>query len=231
MDDYLRKNSDYWQKGYVAENVESWVFRPYGRILAAELGMDGSGGEKLMDFGCGQGAAMAFFKRKGFDVYGVDISETDIAAARTLMPDIHDHFHVANLKPNEDDLFFGGGFDVIVSIQSLYYYTNTDFDVRMKTLNNMLKPGGYVYFTMMGKKCWFYDHATEVEDGLHRIDIETPRIKYENYYIMFADDEEDLKTKFSMFEPLHVGFYSYKTREDEGTDFHYTFFGRKPKEA
>jgi len=33
MSDYLKKNEEYWAKGYEAENVESFVFRPYGRIF------------------------------------------------------------------------------------------------------------------------------------------------------------------------------------------------------
>lgn len=227
-DEYLRKNSEYWQKGYVAENVESWVFRPYGRILAAQFGIDGSKGEKLLDFGCGQGAALHFFKRKGFDVYGVDISKPDLDVARRKMPDIADHFQEIGLKPTKDQRFFGGNFDVIVSIQSLYYYTDSDFAVRMQTLYDMMKPGGFVYFTMMGTKCWFFDYATPAGDGLYRIDITTSRVRYKDYYILFVKDETDLKAKFKMFEPIHIGFYSYKTREDEGTDYHYTFFGRKP---
>ncbi len=42
MDEYLKKNHEHWVKGHSAENVESFVFRPYARILKYEFGMDGS---------------------------------------------------------------------------------------------------------------------------------------------------------------------------------------------
>ena len=32
-----------------------------------DFGLDGRGGERLLDFGCGQGLAIDFFARKGFD--------------------------------------------------------------------------------------------------------------------------------------------------------------------
>lgn len=54
---YLEKNSDYWQGIYDAPNVESFIFRMYGRILRFDYGIDGSGGEKVFDFGMGQGGA------------------------------------------------------------------------------------------------------------------------------------------------------------------------------
>ena len=34
---YLNKNSKYWEKGYHAPNVESFVFRFYGRILVNDF--------------------------------------------------------------------------------------------------------------------------------------------------------------------------------------------------
>lgn len=119
-DEYLHKLSEYWQKGYVAANVESWVFRLYGRILAAQLGMGSSKGEKLLDFGCGQCAALQFFKRKGFDVYRVDISQPGLEVARQRMPDIADHFQEIGLTPTKNQRLLGGNFEEIVSIQSLY---------------------------------------------------------------------------------------------------------------
>src|SRR5208283_5150405 len=99
MEEYLEKNHDYWQKGYQAENVESFVFRPYGVVFKAELGIDGSKHEKCLDFGCGQGAALGFFKKKGFDVYGVDISQVDIECCKQKMPEISEHFAVIDPKP------------------------------------------------------------------------------------------------------------------------------------
>jgi len=48
--DYLKKNKDYWKKGYNAENVDHNVSRFYGRILKPDFKIRGDG-EKLVEFG------------------------------------------------------------------------------------------------------------------------------------------------------------------------------------
>lgn len=227
MSDYLSKNYEYWSKGYDAGNVESHVFRMFGRILKYEFGIDGKKNEKTLDFGCGQGATSFFFKRNGFDVYGVDISEKDINVAKNAMPDVASHFEVIPAKPDTNDIFFGGQFDLITAVQSLYYLDNDDLNTRLTSINDMLKPNGFVYFTMMGKKHYMFEHAVPYQKGLWKVDFELPRLSAKNYFLQFIDSEEELKQKFDVFEPLHIGFYDHKLRSDEGSGFHYTFFGRK----
>jgi len=107
MDNYLATNLQYWSGTYNAPNVESFIFRFYGRILKFDYGIDGSGGERLLDFGCGQGAALNFFSKLGFNCFGVDIAENDIAIAKRNMPHISSQLAVCDPKPNPDQLFWG----------------------------------------------------------------------------------------------------------------------------
>ena len=84
---YLDENRAYWERGYNAVNVDHPVFRFYGRILKPDFGLGGNW-ERLVDFGCGQGAAVSFFQKHVFHARGVDVSETDIAAAKIRFPHI-----------------------------------------------------------------------------------------------------------------------------------------------
>lgn len=227
MKDYLQKNYEYWQKGYFAENVESFVFRPYGRIFKSQFNIDGSKNEKLLDFGCGQGAALKFFNSKGFDVYGVDISIPDIEVCKKRIPDIEQHFSVINPVPSENDVFYGGDYDIIIAIQSLYYYNDKDLEARLISLYKQLKPGGYIYATMMGTKCWFYDYSIDAGEGLRKVEITTERLSIRDYYVNFIDSKEELINKFHMFNKVHAGYYDDFYREDEGSNFHWTFIGQK----
>jgi hypothetical protein len=45
---------------YDSPNVESFIFRFYGRILKYEYGITGEKKEKILDFGCGSGANLNF---------------------------------------------------------------------------------------------------------------------------------------------------------------------------
>jgi len=193
MKEYLKKNEEYWKKGYEAENVESFVFRPYGRVFKYEFGLSGQNNEKLLDFGCGQGAALQFFKSKGFDVYGVDISETDINRCKQKMPDIQDHFAVIPPEPKENDIFFNGSYDLIIAVQSLYYYSDHDLEIRLKSLYNQMKPGALIYASMMGTGHYMYNHSHEYREGLRKIDFSLPRLKVSNYYVNFTHSEADLR--------------------------------------
>ena len=53
--------------------------------------MDGG----VFDFGCGEGGALNFFHKQGFQVFGVDIAEKDLEVARR------------NIQPNKHNLTLG----------------------------------------------------------------------------------------------------------------------------
>lgn len=226
MKDYLKANSDYWQHGYVADNIESFVFRVFGRILKPELGLTGEKNEKMLDFGCGAGAALSFFDKNGFNVYGVDISKVDIQRCKERMPHISEHFAIIDSNPQESDVFFGGKYDLVIAIQSLYYYSNTDLKKRLISLKSQMKPGAVIYATMMGTKCWYYDNSKEFNDGLREVSIKTDRLEIKDYFVNFTASKDDLKAKFEMFEPIHVGYYDAHYIESEGSDYHWTFIGK-----
>jgi SAM-dependent methyltransferase len=226
VDKYLKANYDFWQRGYTADNVESFVFRVFGRILKPDFGLSGKNHEKLLDFGCGAGATLSFFDRSGFDVYGVDISKVDINRCKERMPNISDHFTAIDPLPKADDVFFGGDFDLVTAIQSLYYYSDEDLETRLTSLKNQMKPGSAIYATMIGSKCWYYDKSVEYKDGLREVIMDTPRLKVRDYFVNFTSSKEDLLRKFSMFEKMHVGYYDAHYIETEGSEFHWTFIGK-----
>lgn len=219
---YLEENLAYWSRGYPAENVDHPVFRFYGRILKH----DGPTAGRLLDFGCGQGSAVAFFDAKGYEAYGVDISDPDLAAARERFPQLATRFGRIDPRPSRDDRWFGGNFDVVTAIQSLYYLGERDLRERLRSLSDQLCPGGLFYATMIGTRSWYHDLSEPAGDGMRRVVLPGGRLEG-SQVCLFTDSEEQLLDRFAMFEPRHVGFYSEKFRSDEGPGFHYTFVGIK----
>jgi len=232
---YLNYNKDYWSQGvFDAPNPETYVFRAYGRIFKFELGLDGSGKENLLDFGCGPGGNTNFYHLKGFTVYGVDLSEIDIKRCKERMPAVANNFKVVRPEPSENDTFFPGvSFKIITAFQSLYYYSHKDLETRLKSLYNQMDSGGIIYATMMHQSCWYYDMSEPFEDGLRLVklnrvnDKNRPGLTTNDHYINFVKDEEDLKKKFHMFKPLHIGYYDGVYRNDERSEKHLTFIGVK----
>ena len=226
--EYLDKNKEYWEKGYNSPNVDHPVFRFYGRILKPEFGLGGNW-ERLVDFGCGQGAAVNFFRQQGFNACGVDISESAIAVAKTRYPRIAQNFSACAPEPKANDYYgFAEDVAVITAIQSLYYLSDSDFHDCMEILYRSMRPGGVFFATMMGEKNReYFDNSTEYKDGLRVVNFQNDRLQVEDYYMFFIKDEDHLKKKFNMFKPIHIGYYAAKFRQDEGDGFHYTFCGTK----
>jgi SAM-dependent methyltransferase len=217
---YLAENVERWTRGYDAECVDHPVFRFYGRILK----VDGPVSGRLLDFGCGRGAAVGFFLEKGYDAYGVDISEPDLAVARERIG--ADHFALIDPAPREDDVWFGGAFDVIVAVQSLYYLGESALQERLESLHAQLAPGGTFYATMMGTRSWYFERSEPSEDGMRAVRL-PQRVGEGVEHVLFTESHEHLRERFAMFEPRHEGFYSEAYRSGEGAGFHFTFAGLK----
>ena len=101
----------------------------------------------------------------------------------------------------------------------------------------MLKPGGYVFFTMMGTKNEYFKNfcnKRKNNDGLYKVDLNSDknykkRQKQDIYfhYINFTKNEKDLKNKFNIFKPLNIGYYEGSLINTRENGHHYTFFGKK----
>ena len=101
----------------------------------------------------------------------------------------------------------------------------------------MLKPGGHVFFTMMGTKNSYYKYFCDKRKsnvGLYKVDLSLDknykkRQKQSLYYhyINFTKNENDLKNKFRLFKPLKIGYYDGSLTSTKESGHHYTFFGKK----
>jgi SAM-dependent methyltransferase len=236
MSDYLKANSDYWgQAVYDNPNPESYVFRIYGRILSYQFGLDGHGGENILDFGCGSGGNSKFFDSKGFNVFGVDQSSIDIDRCHKRLSNKVDQFKVVNPICTEDDVWFPGTkFKIITSFQTLYYLNDIDLQRRLVSLYNMLEPGGIFVATMMHTSSWYYNMSHPSENGMRFVkfyreqDVGREDLSINDHYINFTKNEEDLIEKFKIFRPLHTkGYYDGVYRDDQGSEKHLVFIGQK----
>ena len=163
------------------------------------------------------------FHMYGFDSFGVDICEADIEIARHRYSHIRDHVAVINPHPKEMDVFFNGQFNVIIAVQSLYYLSNSYFEVRLRSLHSSLTKGGVFYAVMIGTQSeYYFSNSEEAGDGLRRVRLKNSRTEV-HCFINFVANETELARKFHMFKARHTGFYSEKFRSDEGVGFHYLF--------
>ncbi len=226
--DYLNKNDKFWTQTYEAPNVENFLFRFYGRILKFEYGMDGRKHEKLLDFGCGQGGALNYFDKLGFNCYGVDISANAIEAARRNIPHIpKSHLAVIDPKPDENKIFFDGNFDIVISIQTLDFLSNSDLAKAVKSIYKSMKRGGKIYVSYNGWTNYLRSYGKYTGDGLWYVKFKTKGNRYQyDTYLNFVKDKNEMRKKFSLFKPIYLDYYDASYQE-QGSEFRYTFFGVK----
>lgn len=234
--DYLKANCDYWSQAvYDNPNPESYVFRIYGRVLAHQFGLPGEDSPNLLDFGCGSGGSLRFFDERGFNVFGVDQSATDIARSQQRIPHKADQIKVVSPTSNADDRWFGDTkFRVITAFQVLYYLDETDLQERLASLHSMLEDGGIFIATMMHVSCWYYGMSEPSKNGLRLVrfrrtqDKDRPNLKQNDHFINFTDSEADLISKFAIFKPVHTsGYYDGVYRDDQGSEKHLVFIGQR----
>jgi cyclopropane fatty-acyl-phospholipid synthase-like methyltransferase len=102
-------------------------------------------GGSILDVGCGNGAYVEYFLRRGFDAIGIDISETMLAQARRIVPSkrlfLMDMFEIES--------FPAGSFDAITSITSMLYTGKNNHQQMLLQILRLLKPGGSLFLMML----------------------------------------------------------------------------------
>ncbi len=101
--------------------------------------------KKILELGCGTGKHASLLGKKGFDIFGIDFSETMIERAKKLGVKCE----VGDVRTfRTDDVF-----DSVISLFHIASYQNTDEDVKnyFKTASIHVKKGGKFIFDLWYK--------------------------------------------------------------------------------
>jgi ubiquinone/menaquinone biosynthesis C-methylase UbiE len=144
VDDWARFYDDQNPPTLTAQNLVSRM-----RFTLEMLGAAVQPGSKVLDVGCGAGQLVAELNRRGYEAWGVDISEAMVNHAREQYES--DRFRVADI---EQLPFSDNSFDGIVCLGVLEYL-NQD-DAALREMWRVLKPGGRAIITTPSSICPFY---------------------------------------------------------------------------
>lgn len=96
-------------------------------------------GVKVLDLGCGDGTDMAYYKKRGADIYGLDASEELLEIAAWKCPEAKlTHGFFENLP------YDNSSFDVVLSKYALM--TPADMQPAFKEIHRVLRPGGILLY-------------------------------------------------------------------------------------
>lgn len=148
-----------WSNGY--------LWPPLRRQILGQL----KPGARILDLGCGSGATTKMLADLGFELIGVDPSESGISAARKDYPAL-----LFEVRSAYDDLVAEfGQFDAVVSLEVVEHcFWPRRF---MKTVVNALRPGGIAVISTPYHGYWknlalaltnkFDSHWSPLWDGGH----------------------------------------------------------------
>jgi len=215
-----------YKSGYGIQFPESHVIRTWVRVLQFELGWKPEDKRSFLDFGCGTGAHLAYFEGLGFNVSGVDVAEDAISHCKERFSSHPEQFVTIAHAQNLEEVFQKNSFDLILANQSLYYLNDSELKDTLAQFKTLLKPGGVLLASMMGPGHNYLNYVVDTSHtGLKRIEA-----NYRGHmasWINFVDSKEEMLELFSNLKVLHLGWYDFVIREQEGSSFHYWIICQK----
>lgn len=209
-----------------------WVIRFHNMHLRNNIPENA----RVLDYGCGSGNNSMFLFHKGYDVYGVDVAEPfkNLVQKNLALHGVDaakiDNFSLIDPESGKLD-FPDNHFDFILSNQVLYYLSSEEkIKAVCNEIKRVLKPGGYVFFTMVGPRHYYIiHHVKQIHNRrVYEITIEDPghRLHGIHEFILLIRDKEDLCRMFDMFEPVTTGFFEQQMLDME-SNMHWIFAGKK----
>lgn len=100
----------------------------------------------IMDLACGKGRHSIYLNQKGFNVTGLDLSETNIAYAKHF-ENSHLHFYRHDMR----DIFRTAYFDLILNLFTSFGYFDSETEnvVALRSTVAAIKPGGKLVIDFM----------------------------------------------------------------------------------
>ncbi|MEW6558107.1 MAG: class I SAM-dependent methyltransferase [Elusimicrobiota bacterium] len=104
--------------------------------------------KKILDLGCGSGRHVIYFTKRGFDVYGIDISKEGLNITKSWLKK---EKLKANLKIGsvyEKLPYQNNFFDAIISVQVIHHARIKTIRKAIREIERILKPNGLIFITV-----------------------------------------------------------------------------------
>ena len=110
----------------------------------------------ILDVGCGPGMMAEYSIAKGFEFFGIDISEKMIdECINNFGHASSTHFSVGKLQKLE---FSDSSFDVVLCMGALEYVGRNEIEDALSEMIRVLKPDGQIIMSLMNKNSFFAWH-------------------------------------------------------------------------
>lgn len=162
-----------------------WAFEPADSAAAARDLFSENGFRSVLIPGVGYGRNAKPFVECGFDVTGIEISETAIRLARENGSDFLIHHGPVTQMPFDNTVYDG-----IFCYALIHLLNQNERRQFLKNCYNQLRPGGIMVFVAISKSYKMFGHGKPVSKNRFRI---------QNGLNLLFYDPETIKKEFSPF--------------------------------
>ena len=186
----IHEVSTFWEARYAAEGA-IWGHEPSRTVERAHALYQQHGVQSLLIPGSGYGRNTRFFAEQGYDVTGIEVSETALALAQARDPG--SRYVRASVL---DDVLNDETFDGIYCFNVLHLFLAAERRELISRCRRWLRPGGLAFFVVFSEEEETYGKGAAVEQNT----FETRPGRPAHYFT-----DADLRAHFSDFAILETG--------------------------
>jgi ubiquinone/menaquinone biosynthesis C-methylase UbiE len=174
-------SSQEWGK-YPPEELIRFIARNYYKVKDRKK-------VRILDLGCGTGAATWYIAREGFSAFGIEGSETavKIAKGRFKREGLEGEFRVGDFI--NLDCYPDAYFDCVIDVTALQHNKIENIKKILKGVSRILKPDGKIFSMMINNR-------TKLDNE------ETSPFHKRGFFHLF--DKEEIKNMFKDFNNLSI---------------------------
>lgn len=183
---------------------------------------------RALDVGFGRGSNLVLLAQKGFEAYGLEISQESIDAAETLAKEAGVKLNLGLLQDTQlpyPDAFF----DLLVSWGAVYYFGNRTLVAKaLEEFYRVLKPGGALILLVLHPNSSTSKRLSrDLGDGAHEIEQVSSYDSRKGLKIFYDATSSGWKELLRGYESIEEGTIEFDLFVPERRDAWRLFLARK----
>lgn len=106
------------------------------------------GVRNILDLGCGAGRILAYLAQKGFEMYGIDISEEGIKKAKQRLAQMKLYANLRVHSMTERLPYPDNFFNAVISTRTIHHAKIEEIREIIKEIERVVKPQGLIFITV-----------------------------------------------------------------------------------
>lgn len=211
-------NMQQWDK--IFQNEGKYFLKPQENIPKVAKLFKKNKVTKMLDLGCGTGRHLIYFAKKGFSVFGFDISKTAFKLAKLWLKEhnLKANFKIGNLfqkLPYKDNFF-----DAVIATQAMHHGKTKDIKNVIAEITRILPKNGIIFITCPKK-------LSQAE--IKKLPYPLPKSKQieKNVWLPLEGPEKGLPHFHFNKTLIRKYFNKFEIHEIKLVDKHYCFIGTK----